>query len=411
MKAKSDKQLSFRGIVTPHTLPLFAASLVVPMAAFLLYPFLTVYFTHQLAFSPAKAGLLLSIRFLSSALLGFVGGWVADRLGLVKTYMIAAIVTALAIGVLARQSQVLPILGLLVVLGVSSSTVNATVRGLANQATSESHRGMMQNVIHWLNNIGMAAALPISAFAFHAGFSRVPFFVAAIAYVVMAIALGLAFYFRSDKESDQGQKATNVSVWHVVRDDRAFLWLLISLLLWATVEMQFESNVPLDLSYHFAHGTELYGTLGALDMVIVFVLQLIVSQWLSRRRSPWYGYLGFMLLGGLAVGGLWQTTWGWLTAIILLSVGEVFSLSQIMAMMGVLPQSGRQGTYFALFGMAQGLATFVAYSLGSAAYQWLTPQGLFSLCIPLAILSAVSYRGAYRSYVARTSLKDESREA
>ena len=170
---------------------------------------------------------------------------------------------------------------------------------------------------------------------------------------------------------------------------------MAAFLLWVAVEMQFESNIPLDLSRHFPHGAELYGTLGMLDLIIVFVLQLIVSHWLAKVTSPWYGYLGFLLLGGLIVGGLWQTVFGWTLAIILLSVGEVFSISQIMGLMGVLPQEGQQGSYFALFGMVQGLGTFVAYAVGSTAYQGLGPGVLFTLCLPAAAASAVLYRQAH----------------
>ncbi len=170
---------------------------------------------------------------------------------------------------------------------------------------------------------------------------------------------------------------------------------MAAFLLWVAVEMQFESNIPLDLSRHFPHGAELYGTLGMLDLIIVFVLQLIVSHWLAKVTSPWYGYLGFLLLGGLIVGGLWQTVFGWTLAIILLSVGEVFSISQIMGLMGVLPQEGQQGSYFALFGMVQGLGTFVAYAVGSTAYQGLGPGVLFTLCLLAAAASAVLYRQAH----------------
>lgn len=403
-----------RGIMNTKTIPLLMGSLIIPLAAFMLYPFLTIYFTHDLGFSAALAGILLSLRFLSSALLGFLGGWLSDRVGLVATYVAASTVTAVAVFLLAYQRQMLPLVVLLVVLGVSASTVNASVRGLANQYVTEGNRGTVQNYIHWLNNLGMAAALPISAFALHAGHSRLPFIVTAAAYFVMALVLGRAFGMRSGKVAESGSPETKpksvVFPWGILRDDRAFAYLMASLVFWCLVEMQFESNIPLDLSYHFPHGAELYGSLGVIDMVIVFVLQLIVSHWLAQQKSPWFGYLGFVMLGGVIIGGLWQSIAGWTLSIVFLSVGEVFSISQIMAMMGVLPQAGRQGSYFALFGMAQGLATFLAYGLGGSAYQLLHAGWLFSLCLPVAILSALCYRQA-RVWHARQSPANEAESA
>lgn len=386
-----------RAVLTPKTGVLFVSSFVIPAAAFMLYPFLTIYFTHRLHFSPAGAGLLLSVRFLSSAVLGFVGGWISDRIGLLRTYALAALVTAIAIVLLAFQATILPIVVLLVVMGLSGSTVNNTVRGLSNQGLPDAHRGTGQNVIHWLNNIGMAVALPISSFALRGGLSRTPFLVAAAAYLVMAFVMVIAFGRQADPAPSTPAPKHASSPWAILRQDRSFRFVIIAFILWVAVEMQFESNVPLDLSYHLPHGAALFGALGAIDMIIVFVLQLIVSHWLAKQKSPWYGYAGFVLLGGLAVGGIFQTTLGWAIAIVLLSVGEVFSISQIMALMGVLPREGQQGGYFALFGMAQGFATFLAYSLGGTIYQTLHPTALFILCIPAAILSAIFYSMARRT--------------
>lgn len=85
---------------------------------------------------------------------------------------------------------------------------------------------------------------------------------------------------------------------------------------------------------------------------------------------------------------------GWTLGIILLNVGEVFRISQITALMGVLPREGQQGDYCALLGMVQGLGPFLAYALGSTAYQGLGPGGLFALGLPGAAASAVLYRQA-----------------
>ncbi len=240
-------------------------------------------------------------------------------------------------------------------------------------------------------------ALPISADILLGGVSRTPFIVTACGYLAMAILLGAIFRrsVAANPRPSHDKPKISALPWRILGQDRAFAFLMASFILWAVVEMQFESNIPLDLSYHFHHGAKLYGTLGVVDMVIVFGLQLVVSRWLNSKTSVWPSYLGFLMLGGLIVGGLWQTVAGWTISIILLSVGEVFSLSPIMTLMGELPRDGQQGSYFALFGMAQGLATFFAYSLGGFVYQTLSPAVLFSLTLPVAVLSALLYRGAY----------------
>lgn len=385
-----------RHIFTARTTGIMVASFLTPAATFTLYPFLTIYFTHSLAFGAAAAGAIISLRFLGSGLLGFAGGWVSDRIGLLPTYVAAALVSALAIVLMAFQTEAVPLAVLLIVLGVSGSAASACVRGLANLAVTAENRGAVQNYVHWLNNIGGALALPVSADLLQGGFSRTPFFVAAASFVVLAVLLA-ATLTKARRPSGDGKGAAPVSALRVLREDRAFAFLMGALLMWVMVEMQFESNIPLDLSYHFAHGAQLYGTLGVIDMALVFGLQLAVSRWLARQKSPYLAYAGFVALGGLIIGGLWQTVAGWALAIVLLALGEVFSIGQIMNLMGVLPREGRQGTYFAVFGMVQGLGTFLAYALGASAYQDLGPALLFALCLPAAIFSAILFRGALKS--------------
>lgn len=382
----------FRQVLNGSTATLFGASLFVPMAAFMLYPFLIIYFTHVLGYTVAVAGLLLSVRFLSSGLFGFLGGVASSRLGLANTYLVAGLLTSLSIFLLGYQTHIVPIVVILIVLGVSSTTVNAMARSLANEKVREASRGSVQNYIHWLNNVGMAAALPISALALGGGYSRLPFLVAGMTYAVMALVVSLVF--RSPPEAHPGEASRGVTPWTVLREDRAFVWLLLTFLLVVFVEMQFESGVPLDLSYHFIQGAKLFGVLGVVDMAIVFVLQLVVSRWLFTRKSPWWGYAGIFVVGGLIVGGLWQTVAGWTISIVLLGIGDVFAYGQIFSMMGILPKAGRQGSYFSILGMVQGIATFLAYGLGSILYQTIHAAWMFGLCLPIALLAAYCYRNA-----------------
>jgi hypothetical protein len=401
--SRRDRLAPLRGLLSRDTSVLFAASFFTPLAAFMLYPFLIIDFTHLLGFSAVVAGLLLSVRFLSSAALGFVGGWAAERFGLARTYAVAGIVTSAAILGLSWARTIPLLILLLAVLGLAASTVNACVRGMTNIAVPPAQRGRAQNVIHWLNNIGMAAALPFSAYVLGAGHSVLPFWAAAGVYAAMALAVAVSIGAPAAREETAAPPDTRTRAGGPLRllaEDPAFLLLLVSFVLWVAVEYQFESGVPLDMSYHFAGGARLYGILGVVDMAVVFLLQLWAADWLERRLAAAWGFVGFLLLGGLAVGGVWQTAAGWTVAIVLLSLGEVFSLGQIMNLLGKLPREGRQASYFALFGMAQGCGAFLAYGLSGAAYQGLHPLVLFLLCVPVAGLSGLFYRWAARRHAA-----------
>ncbi|SMC05878.1 Na+/melibiose symporter [Sulfobacillus thermosulfidooxidans DSM 9293] len=391
---------SFRSVITGPVIVLFLISFIVPFSAFMLYPFLIIYFTHVLHYHPWQAGLLLSVRFLASGIFGFTGGLVSQRLGNLRTYIISGLLSAAAIVALAFTHKPATIVMTLAILGLAASTVNAMARGLANELVKDEYRGVIQNYIHWLNNIGMAAALPLSALLLGGGYSRAPYFFAAAGYALAAGALAMTVG-RSRSRSPEpalrmSQSPSSMKPWQILQHDRAFSWLLLSFALVVIVEMQFESGVPLDLSFHFAHGAKLYGVLGAIDMILVFSLQLLVAHFLDKHPNSWSGSVGMFLLSGLVIGAIWQTVLGWSIAIILLSVGDVFAFGQIFSLMGVLPKSGQHGLYFSLLGMVQGFGTFVAYALGGIGYEILHPFGMFMLTIPLTILAVFSYRNAFR---------------
>lgn len=92
---------SFRSVITGPVIVLFLISFIVPFSAFMLYPFLIIYFTHVLHYHPWQAGLLLSVRFLASGIFGFTGGLVSQRLGNLRTYIISGLLSAAAIVALA----------------------------------------------------------------------------------------------------------------------------------------------------------------------------------------------------------------------------------------------------------------------------------------------------------------------
>jgi len=359
----------------------------------MLYPFLIIYFTHTLKLGIAEAGFLLSVRFVASGFLGFLGGMLADRIGLARTYLLAGWVTGVTLFVMGDVRSIPVLVILLGVLGVAASTVNAMARGLLNQAVNEDGRGLAQNYVHWLNNVGMAAALPLSAFLLGGGYSVVPFDVSAAVYILMALFVGGAFQGGTPPVS--GVKSLRDSTpWTVLRDDPALRWLLCCFLLVVLVEMQFESGVPLDLAFHFHRGARLYGILGVLDMALVVILQLLIRPALNQKRTPWYVLLGMLAVGGLIIGGLWQSVTGWTVSIVLLGIGDVMAYGRIFYWMGGLPKPGRQGAYFSLLGMVQGVATFLAYSLGADLYQTLRAGWMFGLTLPVTVIAVLAYRRA-----------------
>jgi hypothetical protein len=93
---------------------------------------------------------------------------------------------------------------------------------------------------------------------------------------------------------------------------------------------------------------------------------------------------------------------------VLLALGDVLSITRIMDLMGTIPSEDHQAAYFSVFGMVQGLGTFLAYGLGTGIYAALGPAVLFGLMVPVAALAAVMFRGAARASAPASSRRAAS---
>ena len=392
---------ALRDVLTPVSTSILAIVLVNQATAYLVMPFLALYLRQRLHLGIPVTGVLVGLPFLSALVFGLVGGAVADRVGLFRSFVGALIVYSLAIGSIAFLHTVGPLAIVLVIGGAVRPTVTTSLQGLANGSVPSEWRGTIQNALYWAANLGVVVGLLVSAELLRGGLSSVPFLVLAAVGLVVAAAAAAFLGAGLHDAAPQTHQAPALSLRHLLRavvSDSALLLGALSMALVVFVEAQTSSTMPLDLAARMHGAGHLYGPLLAIDAVAVLALTPLAMRYLEERPAVWVFAIGAVLsAAGLAVGGAIDTTVVWLAAMVVYSVGEVLWVIKLNDLLGQLPGSANAGLYFAAIMMAQNLGAFAGASGGTVVFHSLGRGVLFPGMIVVAVAASFAFRGAVRA--------------
>lgn len=383
-----------REVLNPKLTLLLVVDGLRVLANYMLTPFLAIYFHVALGFSLPLAGLLAGLPFLSGWLLGVVGGYLVDRLGLVRSYAVGGLLTAVTVAALGLVHAFLPVAVILIVWGALRPVGRNAIDALANQNAKPEHRGLMQNYLYWMSNAGVMVGLLIAAEVLAAGHSATPLFVVAgvLALQVVPIYVGFAGGDRGSGQpgAEQGFRTAMATL----ASDRALLLGAAAMLAVILVEAQLNATVPLDLTRHFANGSQLLGPLLAIDSVMVLAFQPLVGRYLGRFR-PTRVFLAGAVLGAaaLGLGGLANSVGLWVAAMVLYGLGEILWATQLNQLLGELPLPGREALYFSVVGMAQSSAMFLGLTLGPTLLRG-APDVLWGGLVVVSVVGAWAFVGS-----------------
>ena len=138
-----------REVLSPRLTLLLVVSAVRQVAGFMLLPFLAIYLHLVLGFSLPVSGLLVGLQYLSGWLMGVVGGYQADRLGLLRAYSVGGVLMAFALAALGLVHGLVWVAVILVIFGAPRPVGRNALDALANRNAKPEHRGAVENYLYW----------------------------------------------------------------------------------------------------------------------------------------------------------------------------------------------------------------------------------------------------------------------
>lgn len=411
MAEEASVQPTLKDALTSRIALIFGIAFFSTATLYMVQPFFVVYFKQALGFSVPEAGLLVALPFLSAMLFGVVGGYLSDRIGVLRAFTLATAIFAVTIGTIGFTHSFVVAALLMLVSGLAMPVMSGGIQSLLNQSARPEHRGLLQNYLYWMNNVGVIIGLLVSAELLRAGDSNAPILLLGMVRLLLCVVILLAFREKQSRvmrgtADSKPSRPSMIATLRFASTDKALLYTAFAVLLLMIMESQVTATVPLYFAGHFHNGMALFGPIVAINAVVVVGCQPLAVKMFAKKRPISVFVVGALCTGGgLALGGMLGTVWAWIVGMVLYSIGEVLWSSKLNDLLGELPTPGNAALYFGTIGTAQNIAFFIGLTLGSIIYHALNSSALFGSMVIIAALAALIFRLATKEF-RRRALRD-----
>ncbi|TCC65549.1 MFS transporter [Kribbella pittospori] len=349
--------------------------------------FIVLYLTQR-GYSAGAAGLVLGVTGLGKVLGNAVGGYLADKLGRRWTIVLSAVTTAGLTAIVPFLGPLLAIVAVAGLIGVTSQLYRpAAAAVLIDSVTTNQQRLAAVGVYRFAMNIGAALGGVIGGVL--ASSSYVGLFLGNAAAcllfgVVVAALLRDAPQVLADDAEEEDDRAVG---YRQALSDRLLVRFLLMTVVAEFVYIQSTVGLPLHVNDAGLSARD-FGLLIGLNGLLVLVLELPITGWVSRYRPEYVLAIGNLIVGvGLALTGF-ATDMVLLSATVLIwTFGEMVTSTYSQAYLGSLAPPHLVGRYQGLHGVAYTIGTGAGPLIGGAVYA-ISPWALWILIGVAGVLSA-----------------------
>ncbi|NHC39671.1 MFS transporter [Bacillus sp. MM2020_1] len=316
-------------------------------ASFMTLPFLSIYLSRHMDLSPIIIGLTVGMSPLMATVGGFIGSHLSDRFGRKPVMLISLfMVTLVYYGFTAATGQGWFIL-LNALNGLCNSFFEPTSQALMADLTDKEKRMKVYSLRYTAMNIGASVGPLVGAYLASTS-AKLSFAITGTTYLFYAIVL--VFLLKKLVLPQVGISKRVVSfgdAFTIIRKDKALRFLILGIILVNVGYVQIDSNLPQVLEGTVENGIVIFSTLITINAVLVVFLQMPISHVAEKFRLMQVMVVGavFMAAGLVA----FSFVNGWITAIsaiVLLTVGEILIFPSNSMMIDQLAPEHLRGTYF-----------------------------------------------------------------
>ncbi|MCO7190806.1 MULTISPECIES: MFS transporter [unclassified Pseudoalteromonas] len=391
---------------TPLVWVMLIGNFFVRASYYMVWPFLAVMLYESYGLSATEVGLLLTGSATLAVFLGFYTGNLADRFGRTKMLYIAVVVGVISFAMLALANS-LWLFSVAVFLACLPRTLwEAPSKALlTEELANPKDRELALHLLYFLVNVG-AALGPLYGLWAGLNGEQFSFIYTAISYLGLLVAL---LYFRPSKpvSSVTPQSVPNFSNWlKILNKDRAFLVVLVATTLVYFVYAQCDTSLVQYLTR--AAVPELAWLISAViitNSCVIIVCQFPLLHIMRNWRLEHRLYLGGAILVVSQVMMAFNdvhNTWGWIAAMIVLSLSEAIMFSNINVYIDRLAPDNLKASYFGAAGLCS-LGYAFAPILGGLVLDLSSGVMLFVLTTLTSFAALAFYK------IAEVQLKETTR--
>jgi len=388
---------------------LFATNLI-NRTGMMVLPFLVLYLTRELGFSPARAGAMLAVYGASAIVFGPMGGRLSDRIGALRVMRASLIASGFALLVFPVAKSFAAVAAMTVLwAGCGEMFRPASLAAITHVVAPEQRRQAFA-LNRLAINLGMSIGPALGGFLATVSF-RAMFAVDAVTTLLAGAVLLLTPWrafsgVNSEATAREGDTVGPATIFH----DRFFLIFLGGVFLVGIVFFQHESALPLYLVQYLGLSPAFYGLLFTINTLLIVALEVPINTATAHWPNTRLLIIGCLLFAvGFGALGVIASPAGVIATVVVWTFGEMMLFPAISAHMAEIAPENRRGVYMGAYSMSLSLALTVGPWMGTQLLAALGPVNVWSVMFGLGVLAAVSM--AYAAPRARPPLAAAAAES
>jgi predicted MFS family arabinose efflux permease len=343
-------------------------------------PFMVLYLTKELAYSDAKAGLILMVYGIGAIITSPLSGKLCDSIGAVRVMKWSLLLSGAVLLLLPLTQNIFAITSLVFIWAIFSEAFRPASYTIISDVVAPEQRKSAFALSRLAINLGMSIGPVIGGLLTMVSYTAI-FFVDGITSIVAGVLLVVA-HLQMTAQVDKA-KASQVVETHAtnrasaLRDFR-LLYFLLAMIPVELVMFQTQAAMPLYMVRDLKFTEAVYGLLMAINTVLIIFLEvpltLAIEHW-SNRLALGLGSLFFALgFGALAIA---TDTLGVGATIIVWTLGEMILFPGASAYMAEVAPPEKRGEYMGLYLMTFSIAFAIAPWLGTVILDRFGPGTLW----------------------------------
>jgi len=375
----------------------------------LLLPFFALYLTKRFNVGMETVGALFAVWTGSSFFGSFPGGVLTDRLGRKGMIMLGLLATALSHLALGLANSLSLFFIFAFIAGIFTDISSPAYQAIVADLLPEPKRAQGYGIVRVAINVSAALGPAIGGFI-----ATRSYLVLFIIGAVISLCAAVVVFFLLPETNPRAhpgiaQETTSAAFggyMRILRDGPFMFFTGVSLLAWLAY---INLTTTLGVFLRNAHGIPEtgYGWLLSLNAALVVLFQFSITRRLEKRPPMILMAIGAALIGvGFAMYGFFSTFGLFLTAIIVISIGEMIMLPVSSALVVKFAPEDMRGRYSFMYSISWGIAYAAGPYLAGLIMDTSAPNWLWYGCGLVGIAAAFGFiiqHGRLRQYLSVNS--------
>jgi MFS family permease len=396
-KQKTGLQELYREFPPPFW-TLTGATFIDRVGGALLYPFFALYFTGRFGVGKTEVGPLFVLYAVSSFVGQLIGGTFSDRFGRRSILIFSLITTSTSTLLLGVVDSLIIFYVLVVFVGLIVESGQPARQAMVADLLPEEKRAKGYAIMRVVFSLAVAIGPAVGAFLVSQSYLAL-FVTDAVISMIAAI---VVWRFMPETKPAAKESKTEESIesgsggYGAILRDRLFILYLGAGMLVSLIGMNLFTTLGVYLRDGFGVPEQRYGLLLSMNAMLVVVFQLPIG-----RRTEGFPPMLVMAVGSVLYGfgfGMFafvSTTFLFVTAMIVLTVGEMILMPVSQSLVARFAPEDMRGRYMAMYGVSFSLPFAFGPLLAGLVMDNGDPRMLYWISGLLGLIAAASYVGLH----------------